>query len=308
MRKSLQMLVACFCSVVVFASIAALSAADSPVETASSSACIECHESEAASMSGTAHDVTSTRTVTCASCHSDVSAEHLEDPEAFPPRHLDALRTDSLTARCASCHAHPHTLNMIERDPHEGAGLSCASCHRVHDNKHAGLLHDKETTLCVSCHASVKSDFAMPSHHPVMEEVVSCADCHMTVSRSAKQHTGSGPGETCTTCHALFQGPFPFEHQAAVEYSTEEGGCMNCHAPHGSTQPRLLRQPLESGGLCMHCHVVPKHQFNSNHGSMWAGLPCLQCHVDVHGSYESRHLLDPGLAAQGCFAAGCHQL
>ena len=88
-------------------------------------------------------------------------------------------------------------------------------------------------------------------------------------------------------------------------------GHLIAYADTGVSQnfsDRLLRQPLESGGLCMNCHVVPKHQFNSNHGSMWAGLPCLQCHVDVHGSYESRHLLDPGLAAQGCFAAGCHQL
>jgi DmsE family decaheme c-type cytochrome len=164
--------------------------------------------------------------------------------------------------------------------------------------------------MCTSCHPSTRSDFFMPSHHPVTEGIVSCSDCHLAVAQSPKQRTGSGAGEVCVACHAQFAGPFPFEHQAAVEYSTEEGGCPNCHAPHGSTQPRLLKQPYEAPAfaVCSQCHVVPKHQFNSNHGSQWAGVPCSECHVDVHGSYESRHLLDPGLAAQGCFLMGCHQM
>ena len=58
----------------------------------------------------------------------------------------------------------------------------------------------------------------------------------------------------------------------------------------------------------MQCHSIPKHMNNVNHGTQWAGVPCNECHVDVHGSYESRHLLDPALGSQGCFAVGCHQL
>jgi len=140
--------------------------------------------------------------------------------------------------------------------------------------------------------------------------VMQCMDCHMTANQSKKQHTGSGPGETCVSCHAMFQGPFPFEHQAAVEYSTDDGGCLNCHLPHGSAHPRLLKRSYESPNfsLCMQCHSIPKHMNNQNHGTQWAGVPCNECHVDVHGSYESRHLLDPALESQGCFAVGCHQL
>jgi predicted CXXCH cytochrome family protein len=149
----------------------------------------------------------------------------------------------------------------------------------------------------------------MPSHHPVTEGVVECSDCHLSTAQSAKQRVATGPGGTCTTCHAMFEGPFPYEHQAAVDYSTEEGGCLNCHAAHGSTQPRLLKQSYESPdfGLCSQCHVVPKHQFNVNHGSAFAGLPCSDCHVDVHGSYDNAKLLDPALSVQGCTVAGCHQ-
>lgn len=310
MSLPLRVLAVSLVGCLALASVAALSGENGADEKMSSAACLECHESEASAMSGTAHDVASRRVVDCLSCHSDVNPGHLEEPEDFPVPDLETMRSDSLTNRCATCHAHPHSLNMIERDPHEVAGLSCAACHRVHDDRHLGLLQNEQTTMCFSCHPSHKGEFAMPSHHPVMEGVVACSDCHIAVAQSSKQRTGSGAGTACTTCHAVFEGPFPFEHQAAVEYSTEEGGCLNCHAAHGSAHPRLLKQPYEAPNfaVCSQCHVVPGHQFNANHGSMWAGVPCNECHVDVHGSYESRHLLDPGLAVQGCFAMGCHQL
>jgi len=273
-------------------------------------ACLECHQSDAAALVGTAHDTAAARVVSCRGCHAGIDPAHLEDPEENPAPDLETMAADSLTRACATCHAHPHTLNLYERDPHEAAGLSCNACHRVHDNRHLGLLIDDETNLCFSCHPATKGDFAMPSHHPVLEGVVACRECHIEVAQSAKQRVATGTGNTCTVCHARFQGPYPFEHAAAVEYSTEEGGCNTCHAAHGSAQPRLLKQPYDGPdfALCAQCHVVPGHQFNANHGAMWAGVPCSDCHVDVHGSYESKHLLDPSLATQGCFLAGCHQL
>ncbi|HEX6790590.1 MAG TPA: cytochrome c3 family protein, partial [Candidatus Krumholzibacteria bacterium] len=139
--------------------------------------------------------------------------------------------------------------------------------------------------------------------------VIKCSDCHMTVNQSKKQHTGSGPGEVCVTCHAMFAGPFPFEHQAAVEYSAQDGGCLNCHEPHGSAYPRLLKQSYEPPvtPLCRHCHEVPKHQFNQQHGDTWANVPCSECHVDIHGSYESSRFFDPSLRTEGCFQGSCHR-
>ena len=271
--------------------------------------CLECHESAAHAMVGTAHDPAAGEVVSCLGCHAGPATDrHLDDPDQ-PPVNPARLRADSLTAVCTTCHAHPHPLNLQERDPHAGADLSCLACHQVHANEHAGLLKDSEPDLCYGCHAGVRGDFALVSRHPVEDGIVVCSDCHMTVSQSAKQHTATGPGGTCVTCHGAFDGPFPFEHQAAVDYSTEEGGCLNCHAPHGSTQPRLLNQPYEAPhyDLCTQCHVVPGHQNNINHGTLWAGVACNDCHVDVHGSYESRYLLSPALQAQGCFTFACHQ-
>jgi predicted CXXCH cytochrome family protein len=103
--------------------------------------------------------------------------------------------------------------------------------------------------------------------------------------------------------------PFPYAHQATVDYSVEEGSCLNCHEAHGANLPVLLKQPY--GGseyqLCTQCHSVPpKHNYNNFHGSQWQGLPCSNCHVDIHGSYTSRWFLGPEADAQGCTRLGCH--
>ena len=65
------------------------------------------------------------------------------------------------------------------------------------------------------------------------------------------------------------------EHRATLDYSSEEGGCLSCHDPHGSYIARLLKQPLEAPSfqLCSQCHSVPGHRNNSVHGTMWAETP-----------------------------------
>jgi len=236
---------------------------------------------------------------------------HLDDPDTHKPIIPASLPSDSQTALCTSCHEDPHALNLLERDPHGEARLSCSACHEIHnDNKYPMLLAGPENTLCLDCHASVRSDFALPTHHPVVEQVVACRDCHIEVAQSPKQRSPGGPGEVCVKCHGRMQGPFPFEHEPAVNYSVNDGGCLSCHNPHGSAFPMLLKQSYESPhfSLCTQCHSVPKHLNNAQHGMQFAGVPCGECHADVHGSYDNRFLLDPALRP-GCSwtEGGCHQ-
>jgi len=278
----------------------------------SSDVCLECHEDVATGMAGTAHDPAAAKLVACVGCHAGPStALHVDDPDTYKPTIPANLPADSMTALCTTCHADPHAVNMIERDPHGDAQMSCNACHKIHDNTHAALLKGKENDVCLSCHQGVRAGFAMPDHHPLDEGVVACRDCHTEIAQSKKQRDAGGPGESCVKCHGEMQGPFPYEHEAAVNYSVNEGGCLNCHNPHGSTWPKLLKQSYEAPhySLCTQCHSVPKHLNNVNHGTQWAGVPCGDCHVDVHGSYVSQFFLDPSLQSQGCFpgGGGCHQ-
>lgn len=279
----------------------------------SSDVCLDCHEDAPRALMGTPHDPFVVEGIACANCHAGpATAMHVDDPDAYKPIVPADLPADSMNAVCTACHADPHALNLYERDPHGEAHLSCSACHQIHNNnEQLTLLKGPENTVCLDCHASVRSSFALPTHHPVMDGRVACRDCHIEIAQSPKQWAAGGPGETCVKCHGRMQGPFPYEHEPAVNYAVTDGGCMNCHNPHGSAFPMLLRQSYESPhfSLCSQCHSVPKHLNNMQHGTQWAGVPCNDCHVDIHGSYVNRFFLDSSLETQGCFwgGGGCHQ-
>jgi DmsE family decaheme c-type cytochrome len=210
---------------------------------------------------------------------------------------------------CATCHQTSHQQNMVERNVHMASDISCSACHSVHESKAPVLLKAAEKSLCVDCHRGVEGAFAKPYRHPVNEGIVKCSDCHSTLSETRRELSLNGTN-MCMKCHGEFEGPFPYEHQATVDYSTEEGGCVSCHEPHGSYLPRMVRQPYEAPHfqLCTQCHAVPpRHNANLQHGTAWAGLSCSECHTDIHGSYSNRLFLSETLVGQGCFTAGCHQ-
>jgi DmsE family decaheme c-type cytochrome len=179
----------------------------------------------------------------------------------------------------------------------------------VHGSTLSGLLRKPEPGLCLGCHSSVEGQFAKSYRHPVMQGVMKCTECHMTLSETKTDLSRNGTN-MCVKCHGEFSGPFPYEHQAALDYTTEEGGCLSCHEAHGGHLPRMVQQPYEGPHyqLCTQCHSVPGHNQNPMHGTQWAGMACNECHVDIHGSYSNRLFVNESLQAQGCFNSGCHQL
>ncbi|MEJ2721480.1 MAG: cytochrome c3 family protein, partial [bacterium] len=186
---------------------------------------------------------------------------------------------------------------------------SCSGCHAVHSGKrYSTLLKKAEPDLCYGCHPKIEGDFARSYRHPVDDGIMKCSECHMSLDETHRELSFRGIGEVCFKCHNEFQGPFPYEHQAVVYYSTQEGGCMNCHEAHGSNLPRMTKQPYEPPHypLCTQCHSVPRHNFNEQHGTQWSGVPCNECHVDIHGSYDNKFFLAPALRGQGCTVVGCH--
>jgi len=209
---------------------------------------------------------------------------------------------------CAGCHSNSHPQNMNAFKVHTENNVTCTGCHRVHSNEHPSLLVKTEPKLCYDCHLKTEGDFARSYRHPVSDGIIKCSECHLSLDETNRELSFRGIGEVCFKCHNEYQGPFPYDHQAAVYYSTEEGGCMNCHEAHGSNLPRITKQPYEAPNyaLCSQCHSVPKHQYNNHHESKWAGVPCNDCHVDIHGSYDNKFFLTPSLRAQGCTAVGCH--
>ncbi len=217
--------------------------------------------------------------VTCENCHgpgSDHVAGGGDVTKIFDPAKASAK---DVNAKCLSCHAgaHPDFL----RSPHAKAGLSCISCHDIHDSKEEALLKAPQPTLCFQCHTDVKPAFGMPFHHPVNEGIVKCSDCHDVHGTFGNNNLRSTADQNmiCTKCHTDVRGPWVYEH-APVKAE----GCLGCHSPHGSQNARMLNMPSVNM-LCNQCH---SRVANATIHGMGAGSdelePCTTCHTYIHGS------------------------
>lgn len=278
-----------------------------------STICLDCHQGLDSTLVGTAHwagagDDSAGARIACTDCHSGSSAHWESDPAENPMSNPAKVGATAEAKLCATCHQNSHQQNMIERNVHEANDVSCSGCHQVHGFKHASLLKETEPKLCLDCHSRVEGQFARPYRHPVAEGIVGCTECHSTLDKTSRPLSQNGTS-VCLNCHGEFAGPFPYEHQATLDFSTQEGGCMTCHEPHGSALPKMVKQPYEPPHypLCSQCHSVPRHNSNPMHGTAFAGVPCNDCHVDIHGSYDNRLFVNESLKAQGCFNSGCHQ-
>ncbi len=277
-----------------------------------SAICLECHNDKAQSMDGTAHQsflkahLSSPVKVECIDCH-DGGEVHNEDPSPGTISRSDKMTMIEEASLCSRCHNTPHQVAMVSTDPHSKTDLNCSSCHTIHDNHTEGLVKEEMEDFCLSCHGSVMMDFERRSAHPLHAMAIECTDCH-DLSATEKSGSADGFDWLCQGCHDEKAGPFIYEHAVVYDHPVDGGGCLECHEPHGSANDRLLRQPRS--GTCLQCHAIPPGHL-TDHSGLGVKLDCMTCHTDIHGSYESRLLLDPDLGTKlfpDCFQSGCHTL
>ncbi|MGC8763200.1 MAG: cytochrome c3 family protein, partial [Acidobacteriota bacterium] len=88
---------------------------------------------------------------------------------------------------------------------------------------------------------------------------------------------GEGRG-ACLDCHTEKAGPFVFPHAPQ-----RLDGCLSCHTPHGSANPRLLVR-RQVADLCLECHSRVPAFHDLSRGKY---RDCTRCHAEVHGSNRS---------------------
>jgi DmsE family decaheme c-type cytochrome len=235
----------------------------------------------------------------CESCHGPAAAHvasRMKGGDGEPGIVFKGPNASPVAARnevCQGCHEGGMLINW-QGSQMERAGVACTDCHTVHASEDPVRVKKTQAEVCFGCHAEQRADSFKYSHHPVREGLVVCSDCHNPMGSAGPHELKEfSVNETCYNCHADKRGPMLWEHQPVRE------DCTNCHTPHGSTQARLMKEPMNF--LCSSCHSAVSNGSGGafgGHAAVFGNLPagialssalanqrqCLNCHSQVHGS------------------------
>ncbi len=208
----------------------------------------------------------------CGACHEDIS-------KAFGKNPHHAVETDKHrgweTKACESCHGpgskHADSMNAADiRNPAKlkpaEADKICLTCH-LNQPTQAGRInssHAKNQVACVACHSVHKNGpYGMVARKP--DDI----------------------NKQCATCHdgvwASFQRPYKHKLPQGLM------SCVDCHNPHGSSQPHFMLQTTNANEPgCFKCHGDKRGPFTFEHAPVRLE-GCNACH-EPHGSANPRML------------------
>jgi DmsE family decaheme c-type cytochrome len=232
----------------------------------------------------------------CEACHGpgkahvDAESEAAGDPAKIEAANklifnFKGVPAPDSSKRCLRCHVYGEEHSNFARQAHNLSDVSCIDCHSPHHARQKEfLLVARQPLLCYTCHNEVKADFSKTFHHRVNEGLIKCTDCHNEHGGFLTRQLRSTAAQdvVCFKCHVDKAGPFVYEH---APVKTE--GCVICHTPHGSTNPRLLKRS-QVNLLCLECHTFTLDSgapgIPSFHNQSAKYQACTLCHTMIHGS------------------------
>ena len=223
----------------------------------------------------------------CLGCHDPHGSDH-----------MTMLRKDPVKGLCLDCHQEDYSEHEFIHGP--VAVGACIVCHEPHSSSFTGLLKDKPSRLCLSCHESLKPNAMEARHlHKPMED--GCVSCHNPHASDAEFQLNASVPRLCIDCHEWFQEVF--DTASVVHKPTQsESGCTECHNPHFSVLSKLQKHTQPD--LCLSCHdkemitadgrtLIDMKTFleeNPNHHGPIREGSCTLCH-HPHASDEQNLLL-----------------
>ena len=232
---------------------------------------------------------------------------------------------------CLRCHESVATL-LKSKVVHAAVELGCDSCHVNHDvdasakGKAGYYLVSRQPDLCTTCH-STKDAALVAAHRGQPFERANCSGCHNPhASDNAKLISGrahppfaerqcqkchvepeggkvkfvaASVNELCEGCHTEFKARYDQSKVKHTLVEIDKNSCIDCHRPHASAQPKLLKAAVNT--VCTGCHVDKPGNKKFIHEPAMAN--CAICH-DPHSSNFHVHLK----ADVNTLCTACHGL
>jgi DmsE family decaheme c-type cytochrome len=225
----------------------------------------------------------------CEACHGPGKAHVDGGGDKSKIFIFPGAKAEEISKRCLTCHEFGEEHANFARSIHSKNNVSCIDCHSPHHAKQErALLKQPQPQLCYSCHLNVRADFNRPFRHRVNEGLIQCTDCHNQHGGflSTQLRSTVTQDQVCFKCHTEKAGPFTYEH-----FPVRSEGCVACHTPHGSSNPRLLTRSSVNV-LCLECHTItedlPAPAAPSFHNQAQKYQACTLCHTQIHGSNIDR--------------------
>ena len=222
---------------------------------------------------------------------------------------------------CLKCH-NDTKVNPILQTPHAMKGdkhtpfaqQGCESCHGAsaqhvasRSNKPEVIFKganispvEERNQICLSCHQSGARINWQGSQHASND--AACTNCHQVHVHKDPVLIKQTQAEKCFTCHAEQRSQiFRFSHHPIREGKV---GCSDCHNPHGSAGPKLLKE-VTVNEVCYNCHAEKRGPLAWEHQPVREN--CLTCH-NPHGSNQPRLLIQRApYLCQECHTNSSHQ-
>ncbi len=204
----------------------------------------------------------------CTRCHDET--ETLPILSIYQTEH--GVRGDARTPSCQDCHG--------ESKKHLGGNVTGTGrpAPDIIFNKHTFPLSEasERVAQCATCHNGTARTHWDGSQHQT--NGVACNDCHKIHQPVDKVRDKRTQREVCFSCHKEQRAD---THKISTHpLDVGKMGCSDCHNPHGSAGPKLLKKNTVNE-TCWQCHAEKRGPF------LWEHQPvtedCTNCHTP-HGS------------------------
>jgi DmsE family decaheme c-type cytochrome len=202
----------------------------------------------------------------CTRCHDQAEAKPVLSIYQTP----HGVKADGRTPGCQSCHG-PSVAHVRNE-----AGTEVRPAVDVSFNKRQHGGNEKEVATCLSCHENGQRAHWDGSKHESAQ--VGCSNCHATHVRQDPVVVKATQPDVCFACHKTERAQI---HRLSTHpVAAGKMACSDCHNPHGSTGPSLMRKGTVNQ-TCTTCHAEKRGPF------LWEHEPvsesCVNCHTP-HGS------------------------